>query len=189
MAAADVVEPVAVPEGSTLLVLGSLVSDGDPGNGVRGASIPPSTLPVGKRLAHHQLRQWIAGRGRRTGRDAAYLHAREVPGEIIVDDGLGLTPRESCRRARDVFGVSSVVGDAGFHCPAIALCRDAGLDARGGCPDVTIRSGQVRQTMSVSRSPGRGHSHDIADDRAVSHRLWRIPRGLLRSGSAGSTIG
>jgi len=147
-AAGRVVEPVAVPEGSTLLVLGSLVSDGDPGTYVRGRL----DTAVDLYRSGNVSRIINSGNGSPDVGDEpavmrAYLHAREVPGEIIVDDGLGLDTAESCRRARDVFGVSSVVVvTQDFHLPrAIALCRDAGLDARGvvarcDCPV----SGQVR---------------------------------------------
>ncbi|SEW43864.1 protein SanA, affects membrane permeability for vancomycin [Austwickia chelonae] len=62
-----------------------------------------------------------------------YLVEAGVPGDRIVRDHAGLDTYDSCRRARDVFGVTSVVlVSQSYHLPrALAICRALGLDAVG----------------------------------------------------------
>ncbi|WP_116115756.1 SanA/YdcF family protein [Austwickia chelonae] len=62
-----------------------------------------------------------------------YLVGKGVPGEQIVRDHAGLDTYDSCRRARDIFGASSlVVVSQSYHLPrALAICHALGLDAVG----------------------------------------------------------
>jgi len=63
----------------------------------------------------------------------AYLIDRGIPSRVIVADYAGLDTWDSCTRAKRVFGVSrATVVTQRFHLPrAVALCREAGLEAFG----------------------------------------------------------
>lgn len=143
-----VIRPGDVPPSSTLLVLGSLVSDGTPGSYVRGRLDTAVELYRSGRVA----RIINSGNGSADAGDEpavmrTYLLAHGVPDGVLVDDGLGMDTAASCRRARAVFGAATlVVVTQDFHLRrAIALCRAAGVDARGvaarcDCPP----TGQIR---------------------------------------------
>ncbi|MBB5957564.1 vancomycin permeability regulator SanA [Saccharothrix tamanrassetensis] len=62
-----------------------------------------------------------------------YLVAKGVPERVIVADYAGLDTWDSCSRAKRIFGVSrATVVTQEFHLPrAVALCREAGLEAFG----------------------------------------------------------
>jgi vancomycin permeability regulator SanA len=64
---------------------------------------------------------------------AAYLTARGVPADRIIQDPAGFDTWESCVRAEKVYGVTSAtLVTQDFHLPrALALCRSAGIDAVG----------------------------------------------------------
>lgn len=122
--------PAVAPD--TALVLGSLVSDGEPGDYVRGRL--DTTVDLYRR--HVVTRIINSGNGSAdAGNEPAvmrrYLEARGVPSAAIVDDPDGLDTDRSCRRARDVFGLrSTVIVTQDFHAGrAVALCRRAGVDA------------------------------------------------------------
>ena len=144
-----VLEPSGVPSGSTLLVLGSLVSDGEPGVYVRGR------LDTAVELYRSGAVVRIINSGNGSagaGDEPAVASGRGPagPAEVITADALGTDTAASCRRARAVFGVTAlVVVTQDFHLRrAIALCRDAGVQARGvraqcRCP-VT---GQIRNRV------------------------------------------
>ncbi len=62
-----------------------------------------------------------------------WLVHRGVPEKKVVKDHAGFDTRQSCVRAVKVFGVkSATVVTQGFHIDrAVALCREAGIDAVG----------------------------------------------------------
>lgn len=62
-----------------------------------------------------------------------WLVERGVPPHKVVEDHAGFDTYDSCQRARRVFGVGRViVVTQSFHIArAVALCRQAGLDAAG----------------------------------------------------------
>ena len=64
---------------------------------------------------------------------AAYLTARGVPADRIVQDPAGFDTWESCVRAKQVYGVTAAtLVTQDFHLPrALLLCRSAGIDAVG----------------------------------------------------------
>jgi vancomycin permeability regulator SanA len=64
---------------------------------------------------------------------AAYLTARGVPADRIVQDPAGFDTWESCVRARKVYGVgAATLVTQDFHLPrALMLCRSVGIDAVG----------------------------------------------------------
>ncbi|MEV0677935.1 ElyC/SanA/YdcF family protein [Actinosynnema sp. NPDC050436] len=63
----------------------------------------------------------------------AYLVEHGVPDRVVVADYAGLDTWDSCSRARRIFGVEkATVVTQEFHLPrAVALCRQAGLEAFG----------------------------------------------------------
>ncbi|GAB84270.1 vancomycin high temperature exclusion protein [Gordonia rubripertincta] len=144
-----------VPDGSTLLVLGSLVEDGVPGDYVRGRLDVAAELYRDGRV----VRIINSGNGSPAAGDEpavmrSHLEAAGVPAQVMVDDPLGLDTAASCRRAREVFGVDRlVVVTQGFHLRrAIALCRGEGVDARGveaecDCPSWTLVRNHIRETV------------------------------------------
>ncbi|WP_051997284.1 SanA/YdcF family protein [Gordonia paraffinivorans] len=155
VSAGRVLDRDQVPSRSTLLVLGSLVEDGTPGDYVRGRLDTASALYGDGRVD----RIINSGNGSLDAGDEpavmrSYLEAEGVPARVIVDDPLGLDTAASCRRAREVFGVGSlIIVTQDFHLPrAIALCRDAGVDARGvvaecDCPAWTLTRNHIRETV------------------------------------------
>lgn len=129
-----IVDVEDVPRGSTALVLGSLVADGQPGDYVRGRLDTAVQLYRSGVLA----RIVDSGNGRADAGDEpavmrAYLERSGVPAAAIADDLAGFDTAASCRRARDEFGVRrAVIVTQDFHLPrAIALCRHVGVAATG----------------------------------------------------------
>ncbi len=150
-----VLDAEQVPDGSTLLVLGSLVEDGVPGDYVRGRLDVAAELYRDGRV----VRIINSGNGSPAAGDEpavmrSHLEAAGVPAQVMVDDPLGLDTAASCRRAREVFGVDRlVVVTQDFHLRrAIALCRGEGVDARGveaecDCPSWTLVRNHIRETV------------------------------------------
>ncbi|VFA89398.1 vancomycin high temperature exclusion protein [Gordonia paraffinivorans] len=151
-----IVDAGRVSEGSTLLVLGSLVyDDGTPGDYVRGRLDTAAQLyRTGRvdRIINSGNGSEDAGNEPAVMR--AHLEAAGVPPEAIVDDPEGYDTAASCRRAHEDFGADAlVVVTQDFHLPrAIALCRDAGVDARGvvaecDCPAWTVVRNHIREKV------------------------------------------
>ncbi|MEO9326447.1 SanA/YdcF family protein [Gordonia aurantiaca] len=151
-----IVDDEQMPDGSTLMVLGSLVyADGTAGDYVRGRLDTAVELYRTGKIG----RIINSGNGSDEAGDEpavmrAYLEAKGVPSGVIVDDPEGLDTAASCRRAREVFDVGSlVIVTQDFHLPrAIALCRDAGIDARGvvagcDCPSWTLVRNHIREAV------------------------------------------
>lgn len=63
----------------------------------------------------------------------AYLVEHGIPSEDVVADYAGLDTYDSCYRARNIFGVTSVtvIGQSYHIARAVATCRMLGLDAIG----------------------------------------------------------
>ncbi len=150
-----VLDAEQVPDGSTLLVLGSLVEDGAPGDYVRGRLDVAAELYRDGRVA----RIINSGNGSPEAGDEptvmrSHLEAAGVPAQVMVDDPLGLDTAASCRRAREVFGAEGlVIVTQDFHLErAIALCRGEGVDARGveaecDCPTWTLVRNHIREAV------------------------------------------
>ncbi len=85
-----------------------------------------------------------------------YLVARGVPAERIVLDYAGFDTWDSCVRARKVFGVGRLtVVTQDFHLPrAVALCRNAGIDAFGVGDESMSRWGPAAATPLALREFG-----------------------------------
>ncbi|MEE3851421.1 ElyC/SanA/YdcF family protein [Gordonia sp. LSe1-13] len=155
-ASGRVVEEDEVPVGSTALVLGSLVDDGEPGDYVRGRL--DTTLELYRsgrvdRIINSGNGSTYAGNEPAVMR--TYLEDGGVAPGDIVDDPLGLDTDASCRRAHDDLGVErAVIITQDFHVSrAIALCRSHGIDATGvaaecECPTVTVLRNHVRELFA-----------------------------------------
>jgi vancomycin permeability regulator SanA len=82
-----------------------------------------------------------------------YLADHGVPAHRIVADGWGLDSYDTCRRARDVYGVrKAILVSQEYHLPrAVSLCRGLGIDADGvaarcdGCDGSTLAFSRVRE--------------------------------------------
>lgn len=139
----------------TALVLGSLVSDGVPGDYVRGRL--DTTVDLWRRGALRRI--ILSGNGSAAaGNEPAvmrgYLLERGLPPSAMLDDPAGFDTVASCRRAREVFGADTVlVVTQDFHLDrAIALCRAMGVDATGvvarcDCPVWTVVRNHVRELV------------------------------------------
>ncbi|MEV4755181.1 ElyC/SanA/YdcF family protein [Micromonospora sp. NPDC049559] len=124
-----------VPAAPVVLVLGAQVyPDGTPSPFLAARlDLAKRLLDLGKARAvlvsgdHGQWRYDEPGAMRR------YLVARGVPEKRVVEDHAGFDTYDSCQRALRVFGVRRlIVVTQSFHVDrAVALCRDAGLDAVG----------------------------------------------------------
>lgn len=144
-----------VPVGSTALVLGSLVDDGEPGDYVRGRLDTAVDLYRSGRVA----RIINSGNGSAAAGDEPavmrhYLEQHGVAADDITDDPLGMDTEASCRRAHEDFGVhAAVIITQDFHLSrAIALCRSRGIDATGvaarcDCPEWTVLRNHGRELM------------------------------------------
>lgn len=143
------------PSAPVALVLGSKVSDGEPGSYVRGRLDSALELYRDGRVQ----RILNSGNGDRAAGDEpqvmrSYLEQRGVPAAAIIDDPEGFDTAESCRRARDVYDVHEVlIVTQDFHLGrAIGLCRDIGIDAQGvyagcECAPWTVARNHIRETV------------------------------------------
>jgi vancomycin permeability regulator SanA len=81
------------------------------------------------------------------------------PARVVVDPD-GLDTYDSCRRARTVYGVSrALVITQAYHLSrAVALCRDAGIDADGvrarcdGCRTITLVRNTARDYAACTKA-------------------------------------
>ncbi|MYR08184.1 YdcF family protein [Gordonia sp. SID5947] len=148
-----VLDAADVPAGSTALVLGSLVHDGEPGDYVRGRLDTAVDLYRTGRVS----RIINSGNGSAAAGDEpavmrSYLEDHGVVGDDITDDPHGMDTEASCRRADEDFGVrAAVIVTQDFHLTrAIALCRSLGIDATGvaarcDCPAWTVVRNHLRE--------------------------------------------
>ena len=81
-----------------------------------------------------------------------------VPADVIIEDSLGVDTYSSCVRARDEYGMRSViVATQEFHLPrAVWLCQRLGLEAQGAYPppilgEHTMR-GHVRELGATGKA-------------------------------------
>lgn len=146
-----------VPEAPVALVLGAQVHDNGSPSGFLEArlDIARRLYETGKVRAvlvsgdHGQwtydepdaMRQWLIDRG--------------VPDRKVVADHAGFDTYDSCQRAVRVFGVRQlIVVTQSYHIDrAVALCREAGIDATGVGDDTARRFGSF-WTKAVVREQG-----------------------------------
>jgi len=102
-----------------------------------------------------------------------YLVDAGVPAEHVVGDFAGFDTRDSCVRAKEVFGVSElIVVTQTFHLDrAIALCRAAGIDTVG-VGDDTVRQYGPQWRYAVTREY-------LANVKAWWDVWWDVPPRFL----------
>lgn len=143
-----------LPRVPVALVLGAEVyADGRPSRFLQ------ARLDLVAEVFHRGLaeRILVSGDGRspfydETGGMRDYLVGAGVPESALWLDPAGLDTYASCRRARDVFGVSRlVVVSQRYHLPrALMICRTLGLDA-WGVGDESARSNSRTWDHGVRR--------------------------------------
>lgn len=146
-----------VPAAPVALVLGALVHD----NGNPSAFLQ-ARLALAKRLFDDgKVRAVLVsgdhGEWEYNEPDAMreWLIARGLPADRVVADYAGFDTYDSCQRATHVFGVDKlIVITQSFHIArAVALCRDAGIEA-DGVGDDTVRQYTGYWTRAVVREQG-----------------------------------
>lgn len=151
-----VVAPGEVPVGSTALVLGAKVLDGEPGVYVRARLDTAAQLYASGRVTTIINSGNGSSRyGSETAVMRAYLEKAGIPSSAILDDPAGYDTQRSCSRARSEFGLPTVVVvTQGFHLDrAIALCRLDGPDPIGvaapceGCAWWSIVRNHLREAL------------------------------------------
>ncbi|MEV0897872.1 ElyC/SanA/YdcF family protein [Actinoplanes sp. NPDC049802] len=135
-------DAASVPAAPVALVLGAQV---DP-NGQPSAFLA-ARLDIARRLLETGKIKAILVSGDHgewaydePGAMRAWLVARGVPDDRVVQDHAGFDTYDSCVRARKIFGVQqAIVVTQDFHLPrAVALCRKQGIEATG-VGDDTVR--------------------------------------------------
>ncbi|MEV0062651.1 ElyC/SanA/YdcF family protein [Nocardia sp. NPDC050718] len=88
-----------------------------------------------------------------------YLLERGIDPAIVKADGEGLSTRETCERARSMFGVERAIIVSQYqHLPrAVALCRAAGIEADGvvaycDCRRSTEVRNNVREWLAAPKA-------------------------------------
>lgn len=179
-------EPAQAPATPVVIVLGAQVTeDGRPKPILVGRLDTAAAL-----LAAGRARVvLVTGDGRgASGNETAvmtdYLVARGVDRARIVADPYGLDTYDSCKRARDVFGVSrALLVSQSFHLTrAVALCRAVGIDADGvlagcaGCSRMTWARNHARDLLASIKAvadAGRNRAPAVTSppDRAIARAL------------------
>lgn len=88
-----------------------------------------------------------------------YLLDHGIDPAIVRSDRAGLSTRETCERAKSMFGVDRAIIVSQYqHLPrAVALCRAAGIDADGvvaycACRQVTEIRNNVREWLAAPKA-------------------------------------
>ena len=113
-----------------------------------------------------------------------YLAGQGVDPRRIVADPFGLDTYDSCRRARDVYGITSalIVTQAYHLARAVTLCRQLGLDAEGvaarcdGCSGALLAEKAARDYFASGKAAwdavrGRPPAVDSPADPAITEAL------------------
>ncbi|RKT52927.1 SanA/YdcF family protein [Saccharothrix australiensis] len=150
-----------VPDAPVALVLGAGLRDGKPTSFLAGR------LDVAADLYRRGKVKVLLVSGDNSRREydeptamRTYLIDRGVPERVIVADYAGLDTWDSCTRAKRIFGVSkATVVTQEFHLPrAVALCREAGLEAFGvghdtwGRWSTTTAYGHFREVVASGKA-------------------------------------
>ncbi|MFJ2837290.1 vancomycin high temperature exclusion protein [Nocardia sp. NPDC087230] len=154
----DVSEAVGAP---VVIVPGAKVAeDGTPMAYLRGRlDVAIELVAAGK--AGEILLSGDAGgsSGDETGSMTRYLLEHGIDPAIVKADGEGLSTRETCERARSMFGVEQAIIVSQYqHLPrAVALCRAAGIEADGvvaycDCRRSTEVRNNVREWLAAPKA-------------------------------------
>lgn len=122
------------PEAPVVIVLGSQVRDGKPMKYLSGRlDAAVDLVQAGKAKAILVSGDAHGKSGNEIAAMTEYLVGAGIDPDVIVGDDYGLDTYDSCARASQTFGVErALVVSQGLHVSrAVALCRDAGIDAQG----------------------------------------------------------
>ncbi|MBQ3489638.1 MAG: YdcF family protein [Clostridia bacterium] len=75
----------------------------------------------------------------------AYAIENGIPGEAILEDPKGYSTYETMLRAKEVYGLDSIVAvTQKYHLyRALYIADDFGMEAKGACADLDVYSGQM----------------------------------------------
>ena len=127
-------EVADAPDAPVVLVLGSQVRDGKPMKYLTGRlDAAVDLVESGRAQAILVSGDANGASGNEIAAMTDYLVDAGIDSSIIVGDDYGLDTYDSCVRAAETFGVTdALVVSQGLHVSrAVALCRDAGIDAHG----------------------------------------------------------
>ncbi|QTJ67470.1 YdcF family protein [Rhodococcus sp. ZPP] len=174
------------PAAPVVIVLGAQVRDGKPMAYLSGR------LDVAVQLVKDGRARAVlvsGDAGGRSGDEVAamteYLVEKGIDRDVIVGDPYGLDTYDTCVRAIHTYGVTkALIVTQEFHVPrAVALCRDAGIDADGvnaGCDCSvfararnTIREPLSRPKAVLDLLSGRDPAVVSARDDALAKALAR----------------
>ncbi|AQA22733.1 hypothetical protein BTZ20_5729 [Rhodococcus sp. MTM3W5.2] len=183
--AGHVYDPEDAPEAPVVIVLGAKVSGGKPMSFLAGR------LDVGAQMVREGKASAVLVSGDANGTSGNeiaamtdYLVAKGIDRSLIVGDDYGLDTYDTCARAATTFGVRKalIVSQGNHVARAVALCRDAGIDADGvkgdcDCRFITVARNTVREwlaspkavaDMLSSRDPKVVSAPDDSLERALS---------------------
>jgi vancomycin permeability regulator SanA len=88
-----------------------------------------------------------------------YLVDQGVDPALVRSDGEGLSTRETCERAKRLFGIDRAIIVTQYrHVPrAVALCRAEGIDAEGvtaycQCRQLTVVRNNIREWLAAPKA-------------------------------------
>ncbi|MGG7100357.1 SanA/YdcF family protein [Rhodococcus sp. 24CO] len=141
------------PEAPVVIVLGAQIKDGKPMAFLKGRlDAAVQLVEDGKASAVLVSGDASGASGDEIAAMANYLVEQGIDERRIVGDPYGLDTYDTCSRAIHTYGVSkALIVTQGYHVPrAVALCRDAGIDADGvnsdcGCSTPTLVKNAARE--------------------------------------------
>ncbi|WP_072690792.1 SanA/YdcF family protein [Rhodococcus marinonascens] len=144
------------PAAPVVIVLGTQVRDGKPGEYLTGRLDVALQLLQDGRAGSALVSGDGAGRsGDEIAAMTKYLVERGIDPDRIVGDPYGLDTYDTCTRAAHTYGVTkALIVTQAFHVPrAVALCRGVGIDADGvaaecDCSTITMARNTVRESLA-----------------------------------------
>jgi vancomycin permeability regulator SanA len=194
VAAGHLYDEADAPEAEVALVLGAQVAP----NGTTPMPFLRGRLDTGAWLLEHGRARVLlvsgdatGGSGDETAVMASYLTGtRGVDPARVVADPYGRDTYDSCRRARDVYGVTrALVVTQSYHLArAVALCRHLGIDADGvaarcdGCLSLNLLRNAARDYFACTKAGldalrDRPPAVRSPPDNAVTTALAAAPAG------------
>ncbi|OYD67073.1 vancomycin permeability regulator SanA [Rhodococcus sp. OK302] len=141
------------PEAPVVIVLGAQIKDGKPMAFLRGRlDAAVQLVEDGKARAVLVSGDANGASGDEIAAMTNYLVEQGIDERRIVGDPYGLDTYDTCFRAIHTYGITdALIVTQGYHVPrAVALCRDAGIDAHGvnsdcGCSTPTLVKNAARE--------------------------------------------
>jgi vancomycin permeability regulator SanA len=149
------------PSADVVIVLGTQVVSGEPGDRLAGRLQTAAALVrAGRARVVLVSGDGHGGSGNEPAAMTDYLVARGVDRSAVVADPYGLDTYDSCARARQVYGVDRalIVTQAYHLARAVTLCRQLGVDAEGvyaacdGCSSLTLGREQARDYFAAGKA-------------------------------------